>query len=111
MMVEPKRPLDPRLLAFARELRRQQTDAEAVMWSLLRDRRLAGCKFRRQYPLGPYVLDFYCQEARLAIELDGGAANEPGRAAIDELRTACMDEIAHNDWCCVVPSPPSRSSA
>ena len=59
-------------LRFARKLRQQQTDAESLVWMLLRDRRLGGYKFRRQYPVTPYILDFYCHEARLAIEVDGG---------------------------------------
>ncbi len=58
-------------IAFARQLRQQQTDAEGLIWHLLRDRRLGGFKFRRQHPLPPYVLDFYCHELALCIELDG----------------------------------------
>ena len=57
---------------FARQLRRRQTDAERRIWGYLRDRRLLGLKFRRQVPCGVYVLDFYCHELRLAVELDGG---------------------------------------
>lgn len=57
---------------FARKLRREATDAERLIWYLLRDRRLAGRKFRRQHPVPPYILDFYCPELKLAIELDGG---------------------------------------
>src|SRR5206468_3735306 len=57
---------------YARSLRRSQTDAEQKMWSLLRDRRLAGFKFRRQRPIGPCIVDFCCVEPRLVIELDGG---------------------------------------
>jgi very-short-patch-repair endonuclease len=56
----------------ARALRRNLTDAERKLWHLLRDRRLAGVKFRRQVPLGPYILDFVCFEHRLVIEVDGG---------------------------------------
>ncbi|MDP2784932.1 MAG: DUF559 domain-containing protein [Sulfurimicrobium sp.] len=67
-----KLPLPPEHLEFTRTLRTQQTDAENLIWSLLRNRRLGDAKFRRQHPLSPYVLDFYCHEARLAIELDGG---------------------------------------
>ncbi|MEP9316625.1 endonuclease domain-containing protein [Pseudomonas sp. LABIM340] len=57
---------------FARQLRRRQTDAESRMWACLRDRRFLGLKFRRLVPCGRYVLDFYCHELRLAVELDGG---------------------------------------
>ena len=58
--------------ATARALRGRMTDAEQRIWAALRDRRLRGFKFRRQYPVGSYVLDFYCPEAALAIEVDGG---------------------------------------
>jgi very-short-patch-repair endonuclease len=55
----------------ARELRERQTPAEEVLWEALRGRRLAGLKFRRQHPIGPFVVDFCCPDRRLAIELDG----------------------------------------
>jgi 5-methyltetrahydrofolate--homocysteine methyltransferase len=55
----------------ARDLRARETRAEELLWTALRGRRLAGMKFRRQHPLGPFVLDFCCVERRLAIELDG----------------------------------------
>jgi len=57
---------------FAKSLRARMTDAERALWYLLRDRRLQGYKFRRQMPVGPYVVDFICLEHRLIIELDGG---------------------------------------
>ena len=88
---EGKQPLDPALLAFARQLRQQQTDAEKLLWALLRNRRLAGFKFRRQHPVRPYVLDFYCHAAGLAIELDGGQHDEPGARAHDAQRTAFLE--------------------
>ena len=55
----------------ARSLRRKPTDAEALLWSELRNRDLLGFKFRRQHPVGKRILDFYCAEAKLAVELDG----------------------------------------
>jgi very-short-patch-repair endonuclease len=57
---------------FARQLRRRSTDAERLLWAHLRDRRLSNHKFRRQHPVGPYVVDFVCKERHLIIELDGG---------------------------------------
>ena len=60
----------------ARDLRKYPTKAERVLWSHLRDRQLAGCKFRRQVPLGSYVVDFVCFEHRLVIEIDGGHHGE-----------------------------------
>lgn len=59
-------------VAFARQLRRRQTDAELSLWAASRDRRFLGLKFRRQVPCGRYVLDFYCHALRLVVELDGG---------------------------------------
>ena len=55
----------------ARQLRQEQTPGEAMLWEQLRDRRLAGYKFRRQHPPGRFVVDFYCAETRLIVELDG----------------------------------------
>lgn len=60
------------ILERARRLRREQTDAETLLWSQLRNRRLAGEKFRRQHPIEPYIVDFICLSRRLIIELDGG---------------------------------------
>jgi very-short-patch-repair endonuclease len=57
--------------ANARRLRREQTDEEKELWRALRAGRFAGFKFRRQHPLGHYILDFFCPAARLSIELDG----------------------------------------
>jgi very-short-patch-repair endonuclease len=61
---------------FAREMRGRMTDAETLLWMLLRNRRIAGAKFRRQHPEGRYILDFYCDEKKLGIELDGGQHGE-----------------------------------
>ena len=57
--------------AAARGLRKQPTRSERMLWNALRDRNLNGYKFRRQHPIGPFVLDFYCDEYRLAVEVDG----------------------------------------
>ena len=56
---------------FARGMRREPTRAEGRMWNWLRGRRFSEWKFRRQHPIGRYILDFYCAELKLAIELDG----------------------------------------
>jgi very-short-patch-repair endonuclease len=68
---EPSKKLPEDIRVWARELRGRMTDAEALLWKLLRNRRLAGFKFRRQHPMGRYILDFYCDEKKLCIELDG----------------------------------------
>ena len=56
----------------ARQLRKNLTEVEQFVWAKLRSRRFAGYKFRRQMPIGPYIADFVCLEARLILELDGG---------------------------------------
>ena len=72
--------------SFARNLRKKSTDAEKRLWRLLRDRRFAEFKFRRQYACGIYFLDFYCTLAKLAAELDGGGHGFPDQRARDEKR-------------------------
>ena len=72
----------PEARALARSLRRALTLPEGLLWKALKARRQDGLHFRRQHPLGPYVLDFYCAQARLCIEVDGyshGAADRPER--------------------------------
>ena len=71
----------------ARALRRNATDVERIMWRLVRDRRLAGVKFRRQVPIGPFVVDFASIEHRLVVELDGGQHAE---SAADARRDAFL---------------------
>src|SRR5215831_5009325 len=59
------------LIPLAREMRRDDRKAEKIAWTLLKDRRLDGFKFRRQFPIENFIVDFYCYEAKLIIELDG----------------------------------------
>jgi very-short-patch-repair endonuclease len=73
---------------LARDLRKRLTPAEKILWRLLRDRRLRGLKFRRQFPIGPFVADFCCYELRLVVELDGEIHAEPQPAARDRERDA-----------------------
>ncbi|AYV48823.1 endonuclease [Caulobacter flavus] len=81
--------------AMARRLRRDQTDAERLLWSVLRGRRLEGFKFRRQVPIDRYVADFVCVEARLIVELDGGQhASDEGRA-YDAARTRALEACGY----------------
>jgi adenine-specific DNA-methyltransferase len=79
--------------AKARTLRQTPTDAEALLWYRLRDRRLAGHKFRRQRPIGPYIADFVCLDAGLVVELDGGQHVEA--AAYDARRTRFIEAQGH----------------
>jgi very-short-patch-repair endonuclease len=82
---------NPRLRRVAREMRREPTPAEEALWGLLRNRRLAGFKFRRQHPFGKYLIDCYCPAARLVIELDGDShATDEGRR-YDAERTRYLE--------------------
>jgi very-short-patch-repair endonuclease len=69
-----------------RTLRRNPTDAEKKLWTVLRNRQLAGVKFRRQFPIGRYVLDFYAPKYRLGIEADGGQHYDDRKKQQDEFR-------------------------
>jgi very-short-patch-repair endonuclease len=76
------------LLDRARVLRRDTTDAEHLLWQLIRDRQIANVNFRRQHQFGPYILDFYCAHLKVVIEVDGsqhfsdvGKANDASRTA------------------------------
>jgi very-short-patch-repair endonuclease len=67
------------------------TDAELRLWYTLRRHGLNGYKFRRQHPVGPYILDFYCPQAGLVIEVDGGQHFEPALATRDAARTRYLE--------------------
>jgi very-short-patch-repair endonuclease len=79
-----------RRIAIARQLRGRMTDAEHLLWRHLRRRQLIGQKFRRQHPMGPFVVDFVCLEAGLIVELDGGQHAEQVQA--DLRREAWLRE-------------------
>ena len=74
-------------LASARGLRRRPTETEKRLWRLLRGRRFDGVKFRRQHPVGAYVVDFFCSDSKLVIELDGGGHGVEEQANNDQHRT------------------------
>jgi very-short-patch-repair endonuclease len=75
-------------LVIARKLRTNPTDAEVRMWSRLRRKQLNGFRFRRQQPMGPYVVDFFCAEAKLIVEVDGGQHAE---STADAARTDWLE--------------------
>ena|SRR5208337_1453950 len=75
----------------ARQLRREMTEAERLLWFLLLSRRLSGCKFRRQHPIGSYIADFVCLHHRLIVEADGGQHADT-RLPADEYRTRWLTE-------------------
>jgi very-short-patch-repair endonuclease len=72
-------------------MRRDATSTETRLWRLLKNRQLGGWKFRRQHPVGPFVLDFYCHEAKLAIEVDGGGHKAQPQRARDAARTRALN--------------------
>ena len=76
----------------ARELRQVETETEKILWQALRGKRLNGLKFRRQHPYEHYVLDFFCVEHQLAVELDGSVHDVLDQAAYDEERTNFLNE-------------------
>lgn len=82
----------PELIERARELRKNPTKAEALLWERLRNGQLGGLKFRRQHPVCGFILDFYCKKARLAIELDGGVHVNTEQKEYDRERTRELEE-------------------
>ena len=79
------------MTAHARSLRASQTDAERLLWAHLRRANLGGARFRRQQPIGPYIVDFYCHRARLVVELDGSQHTEAEHARRDIERDAFLE--------------------
>ena len=77
----------------ARNLRRNQTHAERTLWFRLRDRRLGGWKFRRQFPIDRFTVDFFCADAHLIIELDGG--QHADRSIADAQRTKVLEAMGY----------------
>ena len=76
----------------ARQLRREMSLPEVILWDCLRGKRLEGLRFRRQHPVSRYILDFYCVEARLAVEVDGAHHDLPDGIARDAVRDAWLAE-------------------
>ncbi|MCR4283620.1 MAG: DUF559 domain-containing protein [Bauldia sp.] len=74
----------------ARSLRRTMTLPEVVLWQAVRGGRLNNLRFRRQHPIGPYILDFFCPSARLVVEIDGSSHDHPERARHDATRDAWL---------------------
>jgi predicted helicase/very-short-patch-repair endonuclease len=89
--------LPSQLLENARELRKNQTDAEEMLWQILRNRQLGNLKFRRQHPLRVgFILDFYCADKKLGIEIDGGYHNSYDQKEYDSMRTEAINEYGIN---------------
>ena len=83
----------PWLTATAGRLALPQTPAEQKLWSHLRNRQLNGLKFRRQHPIEKFIIDFYCDEAKLCIEIDGDSHVE--QIEYDQARTAYLNELGY----------------
>jgi very-short-patch-repair endonuclease len=92
--MEAKHRIHPIILAHAREMRHPQTPAEATLWRALRNRQ-TGFKFRRQHPIYRFIIDFYCAEAKLLIEIDGESHREPGQAEYDKARTEYLEALGY----------------
>jgi len=85
--------LDPQLLEFAKAMRSNATDAENLMWQVLRAKRFMNLKFRRQHVIAPYILDFYCHELGLVIELDGSQHGTNDAIEYDVERTKFLEAL------------------
>ena len=85
--------LDPQLLIFAKFMRHTATDAEHLMWQILRAKRFMNLKFRRQHVIEPYIVDFYCHEIGLVIELDGSQHGTDEGQEYDAERTKFLEGL------------------
>jgi very-short-patch-repair endonuclease len=82
-----------RTSSLAKRLRRNQTDAERVLWFRLRDRRLAGWKFKRQVPIDRFIVDFFCADGKLIVEIDGGQHDQDRDRDAD--RTTALEAMGY----------------
>ena len=85
--------IDPNLLEFAKSMRHAVTDAEHLMWQILRAKRFLNLKFRRQHVIKPYIVDFYCHEIGLVIELDGSQHGTEDAIEYDAERTKFLEAL------------------
>ena len=86
----PRRLL-PAVMLAAREHRKEPTHAENVLWQALRGQQIRGMQFRRQHPVGPFILDFYCPRKKLCIEVDGGVHD--AQREMDDARTEALGTL------------------
>ena len=87
-------------LKRAKQLRTDQTEAEQRLWGYLRAKRLQGWKFSRQVPVGNYIVDFICDEARLVIEVDGVTHSDDHQIIYDEKRTRYLESLGYRVFRC-----------
>ncbi|MEX0723899.1 MAG: endonuclease domain-containing protein [Gracilimonas sp.] len=83
-------PYDKRMRSFARKLRKNMTLSEVLLWQQIRKRKL-GVQFHRQVPMDRFIVDFYCHELMLAIEIDGSSHDNPTKKALDEKRQKILE--------------------
>jgi very-short-patch-repair endonuclease len=82
----------PLIFQRAEELRKKMTEAEKKLWEILKNKQNGGYKFRRQHPILKFILDFYCHEVKLGIEIDGQTHNSKGQKFYDDDRTEILKE-------------------
>jgi very-short-patch-repair endonuclease len=99
MQMQTRHRIYPPLLQRAREMRHPQTPAEATLWRAIHNRNLS-YKFRRQHPIDHFIVDFYCAQARLCIEVDGPSHFEPDQAAYDLARTGFLEGLGYHVMRC-----------
>ena len=80
---------------LARNLRKNSTIQERRLWNLLKNRQFHNLKFKRQQPIGDYIVDFICKEAKIIIEIDGGQHNEPENIEYDKTRTEYLNNLGY----------------
>lgn len=83
----------PEIHKRAKELRKQMTPAEKVLWNFLKNKSLEGFKFRRQHPIDKYIVDFYCHQKKLVIEVDGSIHDQLDQKEYDSGRTSVLEEF------------------
>jgi very-short-patch-repair endonuclease len=88
----PHQEIDPANRHLGKVMRVRLTPAELLLWRHLKGRQLMGLKFRRQAPVGPYILDFFCPEAKIAVELNGGGHGRHHAVVADAQRDAWLAE-------------------
>src|SRR6185295_703507 len=81
--------------SLARKLRTEATETARKLWALLRNGSFGGVRFRRQQPIGPYIVDFYCASAKLVVELDGGQHSETDTLEYDAARTQFLNNLGY----------------
>jgi very-short-patch-repair endonuclease len=87
----------PELLRLAGELRKSMTPAEKVLWERLRSRKVKGFRFRRQQPIKDFIVDFFCYDAMLVIEVDGDVHSDEHQYERDEQRTIILKNLGINE--------------